>query len=110
MRLLAHLPIQERSQAAEARRIAMHFARRLGFTEADIGRVGVVTTEAATNLVKHARNAEILLSTVGHSLELLAIDRGPGMNVEACLRDGFSTAGTPGSGLGAMERMSDGFD
>ena len=60
MRLLAHLPIAERSQAAEARRIAMHFAQRLAFSEADIGRVGVVVTEAATNLVKHARNAEIL--------------------------------------------------
>ena len=110
MRLLAHLPILERSQAAEARRIGMHFAQRLGFSEADIGRVGVVITEAATNLVKHAKNGEILLSSAGPSLQLLAIDRGPGMNVAACLRDGYSTAGTPGSGLGAIERMSDKFD
>jgi anti-sigma regulatory factor (Ser/Thr protein kinase) len=110
MRLLAHLPIQERSQAAEARRIAMHFAQRLGFSESDIGRVGVVATEVGTNLVKHARGAEILLSTAEHSLEILALDRGPGMDVAACLRDGYSTAGTPGSGLGAIERMSDRFD
>lgn len=88
----------------------MHFAQRLDFTEEDTGRVGIVVTEAATNLVKHAQSAEILLSTVDKGLQVLAIDRGPGMNVAACLRDGFSTAGTPGSGLGAISRMSDTFD
>src|SRR5262249_13366746 len=44
-------------------------------------------------------------------LEILALDRGPGMaDVGRCLRDGFSTAGTPGGGLGAMSRLSSMFD
>jgi hypothetical protein len=41
---------------------------------------------------------------------MLAVDRGPGMNVDACLRDGFSTAGTAGTGLGAVKRLAHHFD
>jgi hypothetical protein len=44
-------------------------------------------------------------------LELLVLDKGPGIADPArCFRDGFSTAGTPGTGLGAMVRLSDFFD
>jgi hypothetical protein len=44
-------------------------------------------------------------------VELLAVDRGPGMHdVALCMRDGYSTAGTPGTGLGAMRRLADLFD
>ena len=39
-----------------------------------------------------------------------AIDHGPGMNVDACLRDGFSTAGTAGTGLGAIRRLAHQFE
>jgi Stage II sporulation protein E (SpoIIE) len=42
---------------------------------------------------------------------LLALDHGPGMrNVGECLRDGFSSAGTAGTGFGAIKRLSDRFD
>jgi hypothetical protein len=44
-------------------------------------------------------------------VEVIAIDRGPGIaNVAASLRDGYSTAGTPGYGLGTLTRMTSGFD
>jgi hypothetical protein len=43
-------------------------------------------------------------------VEVLSIDRGPGMaDVERCLRDGYSTGDTPGTGLGAIRRQSDRF-
>ncbi len=42
---------------------------------------------------------------------MLAIDSGPGMaNVERCMEDGFSSAGTAGQGLGAIQRMSREFE
>ena len=44
------------------------------------------------------------------SVELLAVDRGPGMHVETCMRDGYSTSGTAGTGLGAISRLSSLFD
>ena len=109
------LPITEESQVGEARRIAVALAAELGFNETDRGKVAIVTTEAARNVVKHAREGELLLQSVktvvGFSIEIVALDRGPGMaNVGQCLRDGFSTAGTPGTGLGAIKRLSSFFD
>ncbi len=105
------VPVNEASQVGEARRAAVGMADRLGFDEEGQGRVGVVTTEAATNLFKHAREGVVLLRALecGRSLgvEVLALDRGPGMADPArCMRDGYSTAGTPGNGLGAMARLS----
>src|SRR5262249_37493236 len=41
------------------------------------------------------------------TIELLALDKGPGINnVAQCIRDGYSTAGSPGTGLGAGIRTS----
>ena len=105
------LPILEFSQAGEARRIAMALASRLGFNETERGKVGIVVTEVANNLVQHADDGKLLLQPMTRNdiegIEILALDKGPGMvNISECLRDGFSTAGTPGNGLGAISRLS----
>src|SRR5262249_31236371 len=42
---------------------------------------------------------------------LIGLDKGPGIpDLAKCLRDGFSTGGSPGTGLGAIGRMSQLFD
>ena len=99
----------------EARRSSMKLAEALQFSEADIGRVAQVVTEAATNIVQHAQRGEILLRPFAleapASLEVLALDKGPGMaNVAEALRDGFSTGGSSGLGLGAIARLSTCFE
>jgi anti-sigma regulatory factor (Ser/Thr protein kinase) len=108
--------VSDSSQTAEARRIAQGLARRLDFNEVKTGQVAIVATEAATNLLKHAGKGEILLQIFDHGgqpggLRLLALDRGPGIaNLGESLRDGYSTAGSAGTGLGAISRMADFFD
>ncbi|HLO51427.1 MAG TPA: SpoIIE family protein phosphatase [Kamptonema sp.] len=109
------LPIVESSQVGEARRIAFAFANHLGFSETERGNVSIVVTELANNLVQHAHNGQLLLQAqVLNSiarLEILALDSGPGMrSISECLRDGFSTRGTLGNGLGACQRLSNFFD
>jgi anti-sigma regulatory factor (Ser/Thr protein kinase) len=108
------LPVVERTQASEARRIASEIARSLQFTETQVGQVAIAVTEAGNNLALHARDGEMLLSTTddfrGAALEVLCIDRGPGMNVDQSLSDGHSTAGTAGTGLGAIKRLATAFD
>lgn len=109
------LPILEPSQAGEARRKAVAFASRLGFNETELGKVGLVVTEVANNLVRHAQDGVLLLQALEQDdiagVEILALDKGPGIdNINECLRDGFSTAGTPGNGLGAVTRLSAVFD
>ena len=101
------LPMEEASQSGEARRLAVAMARHLGFDEAGQGRVALVVTEAGTNLVKHAKGGELILRPAGEVLEVLALDRGPGMaDVGRFLVDGVSTAGSPGNGLGSIARHS----
>jgi len=107
--------IGEPSEIASARRAACNLARMLGFNEIVVGQVAIVVTEAGTNIVKYARDGEILLrkavrfdGAVG--IEILALDAGPGMSfLSHSMRDGTSTAGTYGIGLGAMERLADQF-
>ena len=88
-------------------------ALALGMDESGAEHVAIVTTEACTNLLKHASGGQILLQTSTEEsdaaplLELLAVDQGPGMsNLDQCLRDGYSTGSSPGQGLGAIQRMS----
>ncbi|MDX1952902.1 MAG: ATP-binding SpoIIE family protein phosphatase [Verrucomicrobiota bacterium] len=108
------LNVEENSQVGEARRLAIGMGSRLGFDETDVGRISIVATEIANNLVKHGGGGSFVISPHlqgGPGLDLLGIDKGPGMkDVRACLQDGFSTAGTPGTGLGSIQRLSSGFD
>jgi anti-sigma regulatory factor (Ser/Thr protein kinase) len=109
------LSVAHRSQISEARRLAGDLAREIAFDPGDVGRVALIVTEAATNLVKHTGGGEILLQSATHGegrgLEVVALDRGPGIaNVDEALRDGFSTGGTAGTGLGAIFRQSSVFD
>jgi anti-sigma regulatory factor (Ser/Thr protein kinase) len=110
--LMISLPVTDHSQIAEARREAEAVAGQQGFDETDRGRVALVTTELATNLIKHGGGGEILAGPFEEDgragLDVIALDRGRGMaNVQACLADGYSSAGTAGHGLGAIVRQSD---
>lgn len=109
------IALTEPTQVGEARRRASSLARQLGFTEVECGKVAIAVTEAANNLLNHATSGQLVLHPKEQQgiagIEMLALDCGPGMvDVEACLRDGFSTAGTPGNGLGALQRLSDYFE
>lgn len=103
--------VNDESQVAEARREVVAIARQQGFNEVDVGRAALVATELATNLVKHAREGEMLVGSGsdddGGGIQILALDKGRGMaNVHACVADGYSSAGTAGQGLGAVTRLS----
>jgi anti-sigma regulatory factor (Ser/Thr protein kinase) len=104
--------VEDSSQVGEARRVAMRVATEAGFDESTRSDIGIVATEAASNVVRHAQRGEVLISRVesdrGSGLELICVDHGPGMEqVEACMRDGYSSAGTLGGGFGAMGRLAD---
>ncbi|NDU72720.1 SpoIIE family protein phosphatase [Actinomadura sp. DSM 109109] len=106
------LRAEEPSAAAGARHQAARLAARLGFAGERLGQIQLAVTEAATNLSKHAVRGEILLRIVRMgeeaALELVCVDRGPGISdVPASRRDGHSTSGTLGLGLGSIERLAD---
>jgi anti-sigma regulatory factor (Ser/Thr protein kinase) len=104
------VPVAEATQVGEARRVVARLAERRGLGETAVAEAALVATELAGNLVKHTPGGgELLVRPLDDSgIEILALDRGPGMeNVALCLQDGFSTAGSPGTGLGAVSRLSD---
>lgn len=114
MRGQQYFAIDEISSVAAVRRAALGIADALGFDELAAGRLGLAVTEAATNIVKHAGHGQIILRALdgdgSRGCEVLALDRGPGMaDLAASMRDGHSTSGTAGSGLGAMQRLADRF-
>jgi len=108
------LLIEDNSQIGHARRVAQRLAEQQGFDVTDAGRVALLATELASNLPKHAGCGELHLRIVhgreGHGVEIIAVDRGPGFELDQCLTDGFSTHGTQGIGLGALARQAQVFD
>jgi anti-sigma regulatory factor (Ser/Thr protein kinase) len=107
--------ISDQSSVGECRRAARALAESAGFDETKMGRIAIIASEVATNIVKHATSGTVLVQMLDDGihaqLEILGIDRGPGMNdIAHCMRDGYSSAGTSGNGLGAIARLSDTFD
>ncbi|WP_434458403.1 SpoIIE family protein phosphatase [Stutzerimonas urumqiensis] len=105
------IEVSDPAHVDAARRAAVRLAERVRADEQWLGRITVVAQELARNLVLHAGGGTVLLTLDRHGLDLVAVDKGPGMaNIAQCLSDSYSTAGTMGAGLGAIRRMSDAFD
>ena len=91
-------------------------AKILGFSTEKIGKLQIVVAELASNLLKFGeRNRELLWKPVflkeKAGIEILTLDKGPGIrSISQALEDGFSTSGTAGEGLGAVQRQSDFFE
>jgi anti-sigma regulatory factor (Ser/Thr protein kinase) len=108
------LEIDHESHVGAVRRRFATLAATSGLDEARTGDAALIATELAANVVKHAGHGGALLGCVelagARGVSISAWDRGPGMNVETCLRDGMSTAGTAGVGLGAVSRLASRWD
>ena len=106
------LRVEDASAVAACRKAAQIMAERLGFPAARTGQLALAVTEAASNLHKHAEQGSLLLCVNRDGeqpgLDLVTIDAGPGVrDVRAAVRDGHSTAGTLGIGLGTIARLAD---
>lgn len=107
--------VSDPTHAGEARRHAALLAEDAQLGERESGSLAIAVTEMVTNLVKHAGNGTMIVEAVTNNgtsgVRLLGLDQGPGIrDLTAALRDGFSTAGTGGNGLGAIKRLSNTFD
>ncbi|MFC4021091.1 SpoIIE family protein phosphatase [Micromonospora sp. GCM10011542] len=107
--------VESGGTASSVRRAAERLGDQLELGEARTADLAIVAAELTSNLVKHAQEGVLLLRPVRRAgqagVELVAIDSGPGMaDLTLSSRDGHSTAGTLGIGLGAIVRQASWFD
>jgi anti-sigma regulatory factor (Ser/Thr protein kinase) len=112
---LGWFPVDDSGAAGVAKRVATDLAVRLGFSQRRLGELSIVVSEVVSNLHKHADEGRIAVRCLRcpeiGGIEVVALDSGPGMaDVLISERDGRSTAGTLGIGLGAINRLSDRVD
>jgi anti-sigma regulatory factor (Ser/Thr protein kinase) len=112
---LRWLRVEDPSAAAACRGVALTMAGRLDFPAARADQLALAVTEAASNLDKHASQGAMLLRVARDGgtpgIEMVTIDAGPGVaDTAAARRDGHSTSGTLGIGLGAIDRLADFYD
>jgi anti-sigma regulatory factor (Ser/Thr protein kinase) len=106
------LRVEDPSAVAACRGAATTLAGRLRFPQSRVDELTLAVTEAASNLHKHARQGSLLVR-IGRDggipgIELVTIDTGPGFrDMGTAMRDGHSTSGTLGIGLGAIQRLAD---
>jgi anti-sigma regulatory factor (Ser/Thr protein kinase) len=111
MFLSEKIALKDQTSTGEARRAAQRLAQALGMDDVTTEEAAIIVTEAARNAVLHGGGGELLLSGAsqaqGNRLDIVAVDKGPGItDLSRAMRDGFSTSGTPGTGLGAITRLA----
>lgn len=86
----------------------------LGFGPSDLAVIATAISELARNLLLYAKNGSLICWAINREpkkgIVIQAEDEGPGIpDVEAVLKDGYSTSGGLGLGLPGVRRMMDEF-
>ena len=107
--------VTDSSSVGEVRRSAAMAASKLRLNEVRAGELAILATEVARNVLAHGGGGQVIVAgfddAKGRMARIMAMDKGRGIeNIALAMRDGFSTAGTPGGGLGAMKRLASRFD
>ncbi|HEY0005846.1 MAG TPA: ATP-binding protein [Pyrinomonadaceae bacterium] len=115
MREIQSIEIGDEAQVGTARRAVHVFASRFDFSDTELAEIDIVVQEIGTNAARYATGGGWLhyASTIGaaRGLELFYWDSGPGIyNMDRAIRDGVSTSGSLGAGIGAIRRLMDEFE
>lgn len=109
------IALKSERDISNARSQVRVIAAALGFRLIDQTRLATVASELSRNVVKYGGGGQLIaqptLETDGRSgLRLIFEDKGPGIeNIDAAMRDGFSTGGGLGFGLPGSKRLVDEF-
>jgi serine/threonine-protein kinase RsbT len=109
------LPVASDSDVVIVRQRVRALAVESGFTLVDQTKIVTAASELARNTVVHGGGGsvelELLVDGARRGLRLTFTDHGPGIaDVEQAMRDGFTTGGGLGLGLGGARRLSSEFE
>ncbi|WP_425057913.1 Serine/threonine-protein kinase RsbT [Sporomusa carbonis] len=111
------LKIKDESDIAVSRQMAKSFAQKNNFSLADITKIATTVSELSRNIYRYAKEGQIYIKKKEKeldkdvSIEIVAYDRGPGIeNVERALAGGYTTSERSlGLGLSGVKRLMDRF-
>ena len=109
------LSIRESDEIALVRHTVRDWAIELGFSLIDQTKIVTAASELARNTVVHGKGGNVHLEVLEQNgrrgLRLTFQDRGPGIpDIDIALKDGYTTGGGLGLGLGGAKRLSSEFE
>jgi serine/threonine-protein kinase RsbT len=117
MTVLKDETVAVRSDAdiVHVRHLVREWARQQGFSLIAQTKVVTAASELARNTVHYGGGGTLRLEVLHHGvrcgLQLTFEDRGPGIaDIELAMKDGYTTSGGLGLGLGGAKRLSHAFD
>jgi serine/threonine-protein kinase RsbT len=96
------------------RQVVREQAIALGFSLVDQTKLVTAASELGRNILNYGGGGEMqiarLTEGVRIGLKLIFVDRGPGIpDIELAMKDGYTTGGGMGLGLGGAKRLSNEF-
>lgn len=103
-------PLQTSNDIVVARQRVRQWALELRFSLVDQTKLVTAASELARNTLDHGRGGDMTMEVVNgltkSGLRLTFQDHGPGIpDIEAALKDGFTTGSGMGLGLGGSKRL-----
>jgi serine/threonine-protein kinase RsbT len=108
-------PVRSSEDVVLVRQLVRALAIKLGFSLVDQTKIVTAASELARNTVDYGGGGTVRLETLAEGqrvgLRLTFEDKGPGIeDVALVMKDGYSTGGGLGLGLGGAKRLSSEFD
>lgn len=109
------LPVASDADVVTVRQRVRTLAVESGFSLVDQTKIVTAASELARNTVVHGGGGtaelEMLVEGARRGVRLTFRDHGPGIaNIETAMRDGFTSGGGLGLGLGGAKRLSNEFE
>lgn len=109
------LNIQSSTDVVLVRQAVRHLGVEIGFGLVDQTKIVTAASELARNTLEYGGGGTVKLETLQEGrrrgLRLTFEDQGPGIaDIELALKDGFTTGGGLGMGLGGAKRLANEFE
>lgn len=115
MQKIEEMAIQSSADVVLVRQAVRQFAIEIGFSLVDQTKIVTAASELARNTLDYGGGGTVKVETLQESgrrgLRLTFEDQGPGIpDIDMALRDGFTTGGGLGMGLGGSKRLANEFE